>query len=121
MKRFMHLLTVILMCVLLLCAACLPAGAASFLRGDADADGSITIMDATVIQRILAGMSKDTDGSITVRCAVTSDKLNIMDATAIQRYLAKFDDVHGIGETVTTDGSGILIPTDPNQLPIITV
>lgn len=61
-----------------------------YLIGDADYDLSITIMDATAIQRVLAGIDeykdvvcvsrpedKDRDGNVT-----------IMDATAVQREIA---------------------------------
>ena len=60
------------------------------LIGDADNDGSITISDATTIQRYLADIATpsfneeaadaDQDGEVT-----------ITDATIIQRYLAEFD------------------------------
>lgn len=67
------------------------------LLGDADGDGKITILDATVIQRNLAKLSTaayfekpadaDEDGKVT-----------ILDATAIQRYLAKLTTHDGIGD-----------------------
>lgn len=62
---------------------------AYYLLGDTDNSGSITISDATVIQKSLAGLivfnnsiarlcaDADTDGSVTIK-----------DATAVQKYLA---------------------------------
>ena len=95
--------------------------ASGYLRGDADGDGDITIMDATVIQRVLAGVKEDPDGGIALRGSVTDSVLNIMDATAIQRYLADLEDTHGIGEPVDEKPSEPELPTGPNELPIITV
>ena len=68
------------------------------LLGDADGDGSVTILDATAIQRWLA--------SYTVipfnekAACITDDIVNILDATAIQRYLAGFSNIYHIGEYV---------------------
>lgn len=73
----------------------------TFILGDADGDGFITIIDATKVQRVLADLDKDTDGMITLRAAVDGDVLNIMHATKIQRYLAEFDVTEPIGEEVT--------------------
>ena len=56
------------------------------LLGDADGDGKVTILDATVIQRRLAGLPVE---SFNEKAAdVDGDGLTILDATAIQRYLA---------------------------------
>lgn len=64
--------------------------------GDADNDGEVTIIDATAIQRTIAGLDQypfveqqadvDTDHSVTV-----------VDATYIQRYLAGLSHPIGIG------------------------
>lgn len=69
------------------------------LLGDADDDGSVTILDATAIQRKLANLSvsayneqaadADQDGSIM-----------ILDATAIQRYLASLPTNDSIGKRI---------------------
>ena len=68
-----------------------------YLLGDTDADGSVTIIDATTIQRQLAGIATqvynkeaadaDGDGSVTV-----------VDATAIQRHLAGLPSNQNIGK-----------------------
>ena len=57
----------------------------SFIYGDADCDGEITILDATVIQRILVNMEWE---NFNVKAADVDGKgLDIIDATLIQRYL----------------------------------
>lgn len=100
----------------LLSAVCLSAGAQSNLRGDADGDGEITSVDVTVVQRVVAGILTDPDGSISKRGAVTGDSLTLLDATEIQRYLAGLKN-NRVGEPA----SDIIIPTEDNQLPIIII
>ena len=113
-KRF----SVAAVCVLLMMTVTvLLCGALSvFLRGDADNDGVVSIMDATRIQRVIAELDDDTDGGVVTRAHFIGDELNILDATAIQRYLADMGNPYHINELVES-GSGPS-PVD-NQLPII--
>ena len=62
----------------------------SYMRGDADGDRYITILDVTMIQRFLGHIIPDPDGMIGLCGSVTNDVLEITDATAIQRYIASF-------------------------------
>ena len=71
---------------------------AAYLCGDADGDGTVSIFDATKIQRLLAALIDDADGMIAMRGDVNGDGLDIVDATAIQRFLAGYENIHGIGE-----------------------
>ena len=76
-----------------------PEEGEKILLGDADTDGSVTIFDATAIQRHLAELpvksfsekaaDADEDGDVT-----------IFDATAIQRYLAELPSNPNIGKPV---------------------
>lgn len=75
----------------------------SYIRGDADGDGEVNIIDATTIQKVIAGLETDRDGWIKRRGNVTGGGLDITDATAVQRYLAKLNDPYKIGATVTYD------------------
>ena len=68
--------------------------------GDVDLDGTVAILDATVIQRYLAGITEidriqqylaDTDGD---------GDLSILDATAIQRWLASLSSPEAIDTIV---------------------
>ena len=69
----------------------------TYIVGDADGDGLLDILDATVIQRKLAeytvsaydelAADADEDGSVA-----------IIDATMIQRYLADYSDINDIGK-----------------------
>ena len=59
-----------------------------FLLGDADLDGSVTIMDATIIQMHCAQLYELT-GMALVNADTTKDKtISISDATRIQAYIA---------------------------------
>ena len=57
-----------------------------YVRGDADKDGQVTIMDATTIQLYLAQVAVDMN-SANADADLDGD-INIMDATTIQLYLA---------------------------------
>ena len=90
------MITVIMAWLLLICsaAAMVPGVAAGdpdrsgWIMGDYNNDGAVTIMDATRIQRALAGLIVPDEGSL-IRCRVLGgDTLSILDATCIQRYLA---------------------------------
>ena len=87
----------------------LPASAESgYVRGDADADGIVSILDATAIQRVLVELPVS---SFDERAAdVDGDGVNILD----NKYL--------IGETVTvTDPTTATTePTRPSyELPLV--
>ena len=60
----------------------------TYLIGDSDGDGIVTIVDATLIQRVLVELEYDADGMITLRADSVGDGLDILDATRIQRFLA---------------------------------
>ena len=58
------------------------------IPGDADMDGSVTILDATRIQRWLADLAPDSDVDF-IAANVDGDKdVTILDATHIQRFIA---------------------------------
>ena len=64
-----------------------------YLRGDADGNGKVDVLDATTIQRLLTGISVPTnDGHISLRAAMSREALTVTDATIIQRYLVSEND-----------------------------
>lgn len=123
MKR-LGLIGLVLICLLSAIGMIVPVSAASsYLRGDADGDGEVTIMDATVIQRTLAEIPTP---YIDKKAAdVDGDGLNIIDATNIQRYLAGFPNIYHIEESVTVPDPTTPQPTtpqptrDPYELPVV--
>lgn len=70
-----------------------------YILGDADGNGSVEILDATKIQRLLADLETDADGRIAIRGNVRGDDIDIMDATLIQRYLAAYTVSEPVGES----------------------
>ena len=69
------------------------------LLGDADGDSDVTIIDATVIQRVLAELSVDSYNEAAADTDGDGD-VTIIDATFIQRFLAGLPCPAGIGEEI---------------------
>ena len=92
--------TALLMTALSVCFAVRTA-AATYILGDADTDGVVTVLDATAIQRKLASIPTafSKEAADADRDGVTA----IIDATYIQRWLAKIQAPEGIGEVFTYD------------------
>ncbi len=69
-----------------------------YLLGDADGNGRISISDATVIQKIVAGLLTYR-GDIATLCldATEDSSVNIKDATAIQKHLVSLPANQNIG------------------------
>lgn len=61
-------------------------------RGDINYDRSCDVLDATYIQRYLAGLNIDSDINIRRMDLDGSGDVSIIDATKLQRYIAKIDD-----------------------------
>ena len=112
MKKIMALL----LAVLMLAACVLSVSAAgSYIKGDADSDGSVTILDATAIQRVLAFLSVE---SFDERAAdILGDGLDIVDATRIQRYIVQLGNPFGIGEIVSDPDAPTESQTPATQPP----
>ena len=70
----------------------------SNVRGDVNANGEVDILDATRIQRYLAGFDVDDPERIELCGAITSGAVSIIDATVIQRFLVGLENEYGIGE-----------------------
>ena len=65
--------------------------------GDADGDGAVTVLDATRIQRVLAGYDSNEKAKAERFAALSDGVLSILDATSIQRWLAGFTTPYAIG------------------------
>ena len=99
MKKLIVVISVLLAASMFLFSAAVSAGSGSYLIGDTDGSGVVSIEDVTLIQKVLAELVADTDGSITKRGNVDGDELSISDATAVQMYIAGFRNDYNIGET----------------------
>ena len=72
----------------------------TYILGDVDNDGDVSIIDATQIQLIIAKLAEPADDKAILRGDIDHDDvLSIMDATSIQRFVASYDDGLQIGET----------------------
>lgn len=104
MKKMMRLLSVLIVILLTACTGS-PSSAAitdgsQRLLGDADNDGFVTIIDATVIRRHLADIVTLDDASISAADIDGSGEIEITDATLIQRWLAEIPVPYPIGEPI---------------------
>lgn len=75
----------------------------SYLMGDADLDGQISVMDATAIQRALAGIIELTEEQLITARVNGFENLYIGDATEVQRYIAGYKCSTSIGEEIKID------------------
>ena len=69
------------------------------IKGDADGDGEVTVLDATAIQRKLAAYTA-TSFNETAADADGDGRVTIIDATHIQRHIAGLPSPAGIGEKI---------------------
>ena len=104
-KTFSLLLAVAVMLIM-----AVSAGAADSLRGDADGDGKVTILDATRIQRYLASMASEEEVDMQAADADLDGKVTILDATRIQRVLANLCDMDGRTPADEPDPTEPIIP-----------
>lgn len=104
MKGFNKIICSMIITAILASVAALSAGAlTTYVKGDADGDGEITISDVTKIQKVIAKLDDDPKGDIERRGNVTGETFDIIDATAIQRHLAGYETPYKIGTTVRYD------------------
>lgn len=93
--------------------------AEGLLYGDADGDGALTVLDATRIQRHLAGLTPGISEQNMKAAMVTNGKeLTILDATNVQRFLVGLIDrfpAESIGDNGTAPGSNTNAPTTQPQ------
>ena len=98
MKKYTKTIISIALLVSLSLSATIPISALSHIKGDTDCDGEVNIIDATKIQRVIAEIISDDDGSIHRYGDIDGDGFSIMDATQIQYYLAQCRNTYHIGE-----------------------
>ena len=66
------------------------AASGSFLRGDVNQDGKVSVEDATTLQRYLAEYITLSPEQMLAADANNDGKVNIRDVSAIQRAVAKY-------------------------------
>ena len=92
----------------------------TYLVGDTDVDGGISIMDATIVQMHLSKKITLTGKALKAADVDLSSDVNVMDASLIQRHVANVK-TNGsyCGQTKTYSGSDnpTPTPTNPTQIP----
>ena len=75
------------------------------MRGDADGDGRVTVLDATRMQRYRASLIAETGLDLAASDADSDGKVTVLDATRVQRTIAKICTIDGTptGENPTDD------------------
>lgn len=86
-----------------------------YLLGDADGDGTIMIVDCTLIQRDIAGLAEIKANNRRAADVDSDGEICILDATAIQRYLAEMKEKNPVGECISDSSS------TPSHLPTVSI
>ncbi len=73
----------------------------TYLYGDVNLDGYISILDATVIQKYLVSLANFSDLQLELADVSDDGMISIKDATLIQKYLTSFDYYGRTGEEYT--------------------
>ena len=117
MKKILAMLLVVTLLCSTALLACVSASAeGSRPRGDADMDGEVTILDATRIQRFLAGLAAESDIDADVADADSDGDVTILDATRVQRYLAGLCDMDGNPAQQPTEVTKPDFPVNPDRM-----
>lgn len=85
-----------------------------YMIGDANSDDSITILDATEIQRHIAKLCELSGIALKSADVDVNDSVDILDVTAVQRYLAQFhSDSSKCGEYVEVEETQYPTTSEP--------
>ncbi|MBQ6153074.1 MAG: dockerin type I repeat-containing protein [Ruminococcus sp.] len=112
MKLSVKVISILTVTAMLLCMSVffVSAKTVTYRKGDADGDNTVTILDATTVQKRLATLIGDPDGMLTIRGDIDGDGLNVLDATYIQKYLASLSIPYTDIDTIVS-----IEVTDPTQ------
>ena len=111
--RLCRIIAVCLMAAVLIYAG-IGTASAGVTIGDADGDGVVTIIDATCIQRNLAGLHVSSGFSKAAADVDGSGDIEITDATYIQRWLADLVTPCPIGTVIDVPTEALTEkPTEP--------
>lgn len=78
----------------------IPFNVYDMLYGDANGDGIISVMDATIIQLYLAQIISPDDFYLSMANSDSDNDITIVDVTYIQMYLAQKDNCANVGEII---------------------
>ncbi len=89
-----------------------PGVSEEVILGDADLNETVSIKDATLIQKYLAKLADLDDKAQFASDADQNENLNIKDVTVIQKFLAKIAVNTPVGEKITYGDVITVVPTD---------
>lgn len=101
MKKIISAILIVAL-MISLSAIAISAEVQTILLGDSDGDGSVLIIDATIIQRHLVNLLQLSDERLKA-ADINGDGIDITDATYIQRWLASMSVPYKIGEPMGSD------------------
>lgn len=99
MKALKGFITILICLAVISAATVFVAAEGSYIRGDANSDGKVTIRDVTTVQLYMVG--KVVSGFKRNAADVDGKGIDINDATYIQLYLVGKNNTYHIGETVS--------------------
>lgn len=70
------------------------------ILGDSDGDGSVTVIDATKIQKLRASIITENEINLIAADADGDGVVSVIDATCIQKHLASLRSPDGIGKPI---------------------
>ncbi len=85
--------------------------------GDVDFDGTIAVLDATVVQRYVAKSVELSKDALLAGDVDKDGNVSVLDATAIQRVVAKLGNPYGIGEYINGSQDPTEETTKPTEAP----
>lgn len=90
---------IVLFALFLLAFSVISVSAATFMIGDVDDDDEVSVIDATIVLRVSAGIIKNADDMMVLRGDIDeSGDLDPLDATLILRYNANIKVHYPVGE-----------------------
>ena len=105
MKKLISIISTILCIAIISCTQTVLANTASLQKGDVNEDGTVSVVDATTIQKYLVNFINLSDRQKEVADLNNDNKISILDATYLQRYLINKDET--ATEVSTTEPSTI--------------
>lgn len=98
--------TMTLITVFLLIISVISVNAVSYKKGDVDGNGSITVKDASLVQRFIIGLDFLNDEQYNCADVDNNGRVNLVDASRIQRYcIGYIDEIPDVSSDNTDNSS----------------
>ena len=111
--KLCRIASVLFIAIVMILIACSAFAAEAYILGDADTDGNVTVIDATLIQTKLAGLPAGGSYSAAAADVDGNGRVEIFDATYIQRWVAEMDTPYQIGSEINHNQPTVAPSTVP--------